>query len=152
MPRRVLVVSDENPAEGGIAVGLDGCKQVTWRDFSPQLLGARRTDLLIAVATAERLRLAQLQEWRTGDQRWRLLAVLPAESPKEDLQFALSIADDLVLSSERQDIFELRVRRLLDSCGTDADAAGSGRGLRSEGDREGAACSWDDRGAVARKR
>jgi DNA-binding NtrC family response regulator len=82
-------------------------------------------DLLVVAAPAECLARPELQEWRAGSQR-RILAVLPAESPRPDIEFALSIADDLILSSERQDVFDLRVRRLLEACGSEANDAYEG--------------------------
>ena len=125
MPRNVLIVSDE-PATAGATAGADRWTQVVWSTFSRQLLESSQADVLVVVAPAERLTRADFLDWRKGGQRCRMLAVLPAASAREDIDFALSIADDLILSSDRQDLFELRVRRLLDGCVSEAEAAYEG--------------------------
>lgn len=126
MLRNVLVVSDEGPATRGATTGEDRWTHILWSTFSPQLLEESQTDLLVVVAPAERLTRADFVDWRKNRQRCKMLAVLPAASAREDIELALSIADDLILSSERQDLFELRVERLLKGCGSEAEAAYEG--------------------------
>jgi DNA-binding NtrC family response regulator len=62
----------------------------------------------------------------TGGHKCKVLIVLPLDSHREDIEFALSMADDLALSTERQDLLQLRVRRLLDSSCSDAGSAYEG--------------------------
>src|ERR1019366_5514656 len=99
MPRKVLVVSDDWPTPSGVNAGEDCWTQVVWSSFSRQILVSSQTDLLVVVGPAERLTRAELLDWRNGSQRCKMLAVLPPESAREDIELALSIADDLILSS-----------------------------------------------------
>jgi len=80
----------------------------------------------VVVASAERLTRADLLDWRKGGQRCKMLAVLPPESAREDIEFVLSIADDLILFSDRKELFDLRVRRLLDTSCSESEAAYEG--------------------------
>ncbi len=126
MPRNVLVVTDDDSIAGG-ATGPACCRTfVAWSSFPQQLPESSPVDLLVLVAPAARLTCADVLDWRGRHPRCRMLAVLPPDSTTEDIERALAIADDLTLSSERQDLFELRLRRLLDAGGSDAEAAYEG--------------------------
>jgi DNA-binding NtrC family response regulator len=126
MPRKVLVVGEYDRMASRTA-GDESCwTLVAWSSFSRQLLDSIPADLLVVVGPAERLTRADLLDWRKDSPRCRMLAVLPPESATEDIERVLGIADDLILSSERQDLFELRVQRLLDAGSSDAQAAYEG--------------------------
>jgi len=125
MPRSIVVVSDGNGSAQSTFAG-ETCREVAWADFSSQFLSNSQTDLLVLAAPAERLRQVDWQNLRTARRPRKVLVVLPPESSSEDIAFGLSMADDLTLSSERQDLLQLRVRRLLEACGSDTDAAYEG--------------------------
>jgi DNA-binding NtrC family response regulator len=123
MVRNVLAVSD-----GGLQIG--GCgaddlcwTQITWQTLSVQALEKSQAILVVVIAPAARLACAALKQWTEGGQPRRILAVLPADSAREEIEFALSLADDLILGSDRPDLLQLRARRLVDACGSEAGLA-----------------------------
>jgi DNA-binding NtrC family response regulator len=127
MPRNIIVVNDGFRALSEILSGISGCTEVTWDGFSPMLLDPSRAQVIVLAGPAERFRRKEILNALAQDGHNRkVLVVLPPESLKEDIEFALSIADDLTLSSERKDLLELRVRRLLDSYLSDTDIAYEG--------------------------
>jgi len=97
-------------------------KQVSWASFSRQLLDSTLPDVLVLVGPAARLRQVDWLNGTVGLRR-KTMVVLPSESSRDDLEFALSVADDLTLSSERPDLFQLRVCRLLELCGSETASA-----------------------------
>jgi len=120
MPRNILLVSDGNLAPHTIFVETT-FREVGWESFSPQLLHG--VELLVLAGGAYRLRVLDAPNWREGGERRKILAILPPDSTKEDIEFGLTIADDLTLLSERQDLLRCRVRRLLEFLGSETDAA-----------------------------
>ncbi len=125
MPFDILFVSDGNRPTHGLFAG-ERCREITFGGLSPQLLSSGQMDVLVLAVPADRLRRIDWLSSRASGRRYKILVVLPPESPAEDIEFGLSIADDLTLSSEPADLLRLRLQRLLNACGSDRETAYEG--------------------------
>jgi DNA-binding NtrC family response regulator len=117
---RVLVVSDSGDDGWGQNLAPESWKAVKWCTFSAHMLEHKGTSLLVAIAAPARLSQTDIVEWKKLNPRCKILAVLSPESSRDDIDVALSVVDDLVLSSERRDLCELRALRLLNTCCSEA--------------------------------
>src|SRR5271155_1333537 len=112
MPRNILVVNDGRLLARAINAD-ESYKEICWSDFSPELLGTSGAELLILAGECQRLRRVDWLHRALERERCKVLVLLPQDSNRDDIDFALSIADDLALLPEREDVLRLRVRRLL---------------------------------------
>lgn len=120
MPRNIVLLSDGSTVIAEILAPEYHCIETTWDRFTAEF--AKSDDLLILAGSADQVRRV---EWLAQINRGncKVLVVLPHESQRRDIEFVLPIADEVTFSSESGELLRVRVRRLLDSCRSDTDAA-----------------------------
>lgn len=128
-PQRLLVLE---PAASSLAAdpvrveqwaGTVFCDRKDWASFVPDSLLGCRADLVVPVAVNETHRAKALFEWlRTHPIPMATLAVLPQQPEPGFLQTAIEAVDDFVLWPASPEELSLRVKRLLPSRRSDAQA------------------------------